>query len=97
MKGAFMDKKTDFITFGGNPVTLVGSEIKVGMKAPDFTVINNKLQPVRLSDFDGKVKVISVVPSVDTGVCATQTRKFNEAAAGFDDVIILTISALSWQ
>ncbi|HPG35610.1 MAG TPA: redoxin domain-containing protein, partial [bacterium] len=61
-----MVKRTGVITFGGNPLTLAGNEIKVGAKAPDFYALNSKLQPVKLSDFDGKVRIISVFPSIDT-------------------------------
>lgn len=80
------------ITFGGNPVTLLGSEVKVGDKAPNFTVLANDLSPVTLEDSKGSVRLISVVPSLDTGVCDAQTRRFNEEAAKFDNVQILTIS-----
>lgn len=81
------------ITFQGNPVTLVGEQVKAGDKAPDFTVLSNDLNPVSLADSKGKVRLISVVPSLDTGVCAAQTRRFNEEAANLsDDVEILTIS-----
>jgi thiol peroxidase len=87
-----MVKRTGVITFGGNPVTLAGNEIKVGAKAPDFYALNSKLQPVKLSDFDGKVRIISVFPSIDTPVCAAQTRRFNVEAANLGDVQILTVS-----
>ena len=81
------------ITFQGNPVTLVGEQVKVGDKAPDFTVLANDLSPVSLADSEGKVRLISFIPSLDTGVCASQTRRFNEEAANLsDDVQILTIS-----
>jgi thiol peroxidase len=87
-----MEKHTGMITFGGNPLTLTGELVKVGDKAKDFTVLANDLHPHKLSDYDGKIKIISVVPSVDTGICAAQTRRFNEEAAKMEDVIILTIS-----
>jgi thioredoxin-dependent peroxiredoxin len=78
---------------GGNDITLLGPKLAVGDSAPDFTVLDNDLMPKGLGDYEGKVKLISVVPSIDTGVCAIQTRKFNEAAAGFsDDVVVLTVS-----
>lgn len=78
---------------GGNPVTLVGPELKVGDKAPDFTVLDNGLEPKSLKDFQGKIKIVSVVPSLDTKVCDMQTRRFNEIAAGFsDEIVVLTIS-----
>ncbi|MGC5326712.1 thiol peroxidase [Brevibacillus sp. SYSU BS000544] len=80
------------ITFKGNPVTLVGNEVKVGDQAPDFTVLANNLTPVTLNDSKGTVRVISVVPSLDTGVCDQQTRRFNEEAAKLDGVTILTVS-----
>lgn len=80
------------VTFKENPVTLLGNEVKVGEQAPNFTVLANDLSPVTLDTYKGAVKLISVVPSVDTGVCATQTRKFNEEAAGLDNVKVLTVS-----
>ncbi len=81
-------------TFLGNPLTLIGPELKAGDQAPDFTLTSNDLKPVRLSDTAGKVRLISVVPSLDTPVCDQQTRKFNEAASGLGDgVVVLTVSA----
>jgi thiol peroxidase len=80
------------VTFANNPVTLLGNEVKVGDKAPDFTVLANDLSPVTLADSKGSVRVISVVPSLDTGVCDAQTRRFNEDAATLDNVKVLTIS-----
>ena len=80
------------ITFKGNPVTLLGEEVKVGQKAPDFTVLRNDLSEAKLSDYEGQVKIISVVPSLDTGVCDAQTRRFNEEASRLDNVKILTVS-----
>lgn len=78
---------------GGNEITLTGPKLKPGDKAPDFTVLDNDLLPKTLEDYKGKIKLISVVPSIDTGVCAVQTRKFNEAAADFSgDVAVLTVS-----
>lgn len=79
------------ITFKENPVTLVGEEVKVGDKAPNFTVLANDLSEVSLEQYDG-VKLISVIPSIDTGVCDAQTRRFNEEAAQLDNVNVLTIS-----
>ena len=88
-----MEKRTGVITFLNNPMTLVGPEVKVGEKAPAFTVLDNDLTPRTLADYEGKVKVISVVPSLDTGVCDAQTRWFNQNATKLsDDVVILTIS-----
>lgn len=80
------------ITFKNNPVTLIGNEIKVGDQAPDFTVLTNDLSEVTLADTKGKIRLISVIPSIDTGVCDAQTRRFNEEAATLDDVKVLTIS-----
>ncbi|MBT2754445.1 thiol peroxidase [Mesobacillus foraminis] len=80
------------ITFKGNPVTLLGNEVKVGDQAPDFTVLANDLSEVTLQDSKGSVRLISVVPSIDTGVCDAQTRRFNEEAAKLDNVKVLTVS-----
>ncbi|SIT85165.1 thiol peroxidase [Edaphobacillus lindanitolerans] len=82
------------VTFKQNPVTLLGTEVKVGDQAPDFTVLTNDLSPYTLKETEGKVRLISVIPSIDTGVCSTQTRRFNEAVTELgDDVAVLTISA----
>lgn len=80
------------VTMGGNPVALLGEEIKVGAVAPDFTVLDSGLAPVKLSDAKGKTVIISVVPSVDTSVCAAQTRRFNEEVAKLSDVVVYTVS-----
>lgn len=80
------------ITFKGNPVTLLGNEVKVGDKAPEFKVLANDLSEVTLADSKGQVRLISVVPSIDTGVCDAQTRRFNEEASKLDNVKILTVS-----
>ena len=80
------------VTFKGNQITLIGNEIKVGEKAPNFTVLANDLSKVTLDDTKGSVRLISVVPSLDTGVCDAQTRRFNEEAASLPNVKILTIS-----
>lgn len=88
-----MEKRTNAVTFAGNPATLIGPEIKVGDKAPNFTVVDNGLAPKTLADFEGKIKVISIVPSLDTGVCDAQTRWFNQNATKLgQDVVVLTIS-----
>lgn len=87
-------ERSSAATFKGNPITLVGPELKVGDQAPDFRLNKNLLEEVTLEDYAGKIKLISVVPSLDTGVCDAQTRRFNqEAAALGEDVVILTISA----
>ncbi|MEP9852248.1 thiol peroxidase [Staphylococcus aureus] len=80
------------ITFKQEPITLLGSQVKKDETAPDFTVLDNALNEVNLSTYDGQKKLISVVPSIDTGVCDQQTRKFNEEAAQ-EDGVVLTISA----
>ena len=88
-----MKRNSSKVKFAGNPVTLVGEEVLIGKIAPDFTAVGQDLKPVSLKDFDGKIKIISIFPSVDTGVCATQTRTFNKAAAELtDDIIIINIS-----
>lgn len=87
-----MEKRTNIVTFKGKPITLLGKEIKVGDKAPDFTVLSTSLEPVRLSDSNGKVRIISVVPSVDTPVCDLQTRHFNEDASKMEGVLVLSVS-----
>jgi len=88
-----MNERNGIITFKGNPFTLLGSELKVGAKAPDFTVVDNSLAPVTLATYSGKIKVISAVPSLDTPVCDTETRRFNQEAAGLpENVVVLTVS-----
>ena len=88
-----MEERSGVITFQGNPLTLVGPAIGVGDDAPDAEVLANDLSAVSLSSFRGKVLVLSCVPSLDTPVCDTQTRKFNEAAGSLgEDVAILTVS-----
>ena len=86
-----MEERFGAITFKGNPVTLIGPEVKVGDEANNFTVVDNQLNPVTLKDFSG-IKLISVVPSLDTPVCDAQTRRFNAEAANLN-ANILTISA----
>jgi len=81
------------VTHKGNPVTLVGSGPKVGEPAPDFEVLGNDMSTVKLSAFKGKVCVICSVPSLDTSVCDTEVRKFNEHATSLgDDVMVLVLS-----
>jgi thiol peroxidase len=86
------------VSFKGQLHTVRGAMLEVGQQAPDFVVTANDWGKVRLSDSAGKVRLISVVPSLDTGVCDAQTRRFNQEAANFsEDVVILTISAdLPW-
>lgn len=80
------------ITFQQETVTLVGTEIKVGDQAPEFTVLSNDMQEVSLTDYKGKVKLITTVPSLDTGVCSDETHRFNEEADNLDNVQVLTVS-----
>ncbi|MCR3955671.1 MAG: thiol peroxidase [Gudongella sp.] len=87
-----MSRRTDTLTVGGKPMTLIGTEVKIGDKAPDFMALKGDMSPYSLSDAGDKVKVISVVTSLDTGVCETQTIRFNEEAAKLEDVVIITIS-----
>lgn len=87
-------ERTGVITMKGKPLTLGGTEIKVGDKAPDFTVLDGDLTEVRLSDFaQGTIKVVSVTPSLDTPVCDLQLRRFNHEAGMLPhDVVVLNIS-----
>jgi thioredoxin-dependent peroxiredoxin len=86
-------ERTGAAAIKGSPLTLIGPEVKVGDKAPDFKANINLLNQVSLADYAGKVKLISVVPSIDTGVCDAQTRRFNEEAAKLgENVVVLTLS-----
>ena len=88
-----MSERSGLVTMKGNPVTLVGNEVKAGDRAPEFTVVDNRLQPVSLSSYRGNVIIISAVTSLDTGVCDAETRRFNKEATKLgDDVVVLTIS-----
>ncbi|MGD8191760.1 thiol peroxidase [Brevibacillus ginsengisoli] len=88
-----VQERTGVATIGGQPITLVGPELKVGEQAPDFTANLDLKTEVSLVDYKGKVKLISVVPSLDTGVCEAQTRRFNQEAANLgENVAVLTIS-----
>ncbi len=80
------------VYMNNNPLMLLGKEQELGYQAPDFTVVDTELKPVKLSDFLGKVVVINAVPSIDTPVCNIQVSKFNTEVDKFDDVIILSIS-----
>ncbi len=88
-----MIERKGIVTMKGKPLTLLGSEIKVGDRVPDFTAIDGELNEVRLNDFAGKIKVVSVTPSLDTQVCDLQLRRFNHEAASLPaDVIVLNLS-----
>lgn len=77
----------------GNPVNLLGDFPKAGQSAPAFTLVDKDLKDVALGNFAGKRKVLNIVPSLDTAVCATSTRKFNEAASKLNNTVVLVISA----
>lgn len=88
-----MSERPSAVTFKGNPFTLIGPEIKVGDTAPHFKLVGNDLGDIECSAYHGKVRVLSVAPSLDTPVCATQTRTFNQEATGLgDDVHIISVS-----
>ena len=88
-----MNERQGLVTFKGNPLTLVGNEVKVGDSAPDFMALANDLSPVNLYSYKGKPIIISSVPSLDTPICDMSTRRFNEEAINYgDDVAILTVS-----
>ena len=88
-----MEERTGIITMKGNPLTLIGKELKAGNSAPDVEVLDNNLSPVKLSSFRGKICVISSVPSLDTPVCDMETRRFNQEAGKLSaDIQMLTIS-----
>jgi len=91
-KSSYVERKNT-VTFKGNPLTLIGDEIKAGTKAPNFEVLNNDLAATTLATYSGKTRVISVVPSLDTPVCDAQTRRFNQEATTMSkDTVVLTIS-----
>ncbi|WP_439892179.1 thiol peroxidase [Ralstonia sp. 25C] len=81
------------VTLGGNPIEVGGQFPSAGAKAPAFTLVGKDLKDVSLADFAGKRKVLNIVPSLDTPVCATSTRKFNEAAAKLENTVVFSISA----
>jgi thiol peroxidase len=81
------------ITLQGNAIHTNGELPAVGSQAPDFHLVDKDLNDLHLNDFAGKKKLLNIVPSLDTGVCATSTKKFNQAAGGHADAVFLTISA----
>jgi len=88
-----MKERAGLVTMKGNPVTLIGNEIKVGQKAPDAKLVANDLSTVKLSSLAGKVRIIASVPSLDTPVCDMETRRFNEEAGRLGDgLVVLTVS-----
>jgi len=89
-----MAERTGLVTMRGNPITLIGNEVKVGQKAPDAELVANDLSTVRLSSLcQDRVCILTSVPSLDTSVCDLETRRFNVEAGNLgDDVVILAIS-----
>ena len=87
-----MPERTGATTMRGNPLTLVGPELKPGDVAPDFTVVDVGLKPVTLQDTGNHVRIISVIPSLDTPVCDAQTKRFNEEVAKMPGVDVITVS-----
>lgn len=81
------------ITLEGNPINTIGDLPEVGGSLPDFNLVDKDLNDVSLATYKGKKKLFNIVPSLDTGVCAASTRKFDELAANRDDVVVLTVSA----
>ena len=79
-------------TFLGNPVTFTGSQLQVGDTAHDFSLITPALEKKSLADFAGKKKVLSIIPSIDTGICSMQTRHFNQTLSDMEDTVVLTVS-----
>lgn len=91
-KELVMTERIGAITMKGNPLTLLGHEIKAGGIAPDATLVANDLSEVKLSSFKGKKIILSAVPSLDTPVCDIETKRFNQEASKLQDVVILTVS-----
>jgi thiol peroxidase len=91
-EGKDMERK-GVATAHGDPVTLIGPEIKTGQKAPGFSLLDQNLKEIRLSDYKGKIKIISVTSSLDTSICDLQLRRFNEEAGKLSgDIVILNVS-----
>ena len=81
------------VTLKGNPIQVFGDLPRTGSKAPDFRLTDSELRDVTLASFKGKKKLLNIVPSLDTPVCATSTRKFNDQAKGRSDIVVLIVSA----
>jgi thiol peroxidase len=81
------------VTLGGSPIHTNGDLPAVGAKAPDFKLTSGELKDLTLADFKGKRKILNIVPSLDTPVCATSTRKFNETAGKLPNTVVLVVSA----
>jgi thioredoxin-dependent peroxiredoxin len=87
-----LQERQGVITFKGNPLTLIGPDVKVGEKAPEFTVLGNDLSPITLASNKGKTRLIVSVPSLDTPVCDMEVRRFNQEAAQLPNTEVLVIS-----
>ena len=86
-------EREGIVAFDGNPLTLIGPELKAGDRAPEFVVLDKSLKEVTLRDFSGRIKIISVTPSIDTPVCHIQAMRFNQEAEKLPDtVVILNVS-----
>ncbi len=81
------------VTLKGTPIHTIGDLPAVGARAPDFKLVDGDLKDVSLESFRGKKKILNIVPSLDTGVCATSTRKFNEKAGALANTVVLVVSA----
>ena len=92
MQTVSLKERTGEVTFQGNPLTLLGAKPAVGAQAPDAVLVDKQLKEVNLSSSFGKTVLVSAVPSLDTGVCDAQTRRFNQEAATLPDVVIVTVS-----
>jgi len=93
MTATALPERPDAITLKGNPKTLLGKPVEVGQPAPDFSLRAQDMSTKSLDDYAGKVRVLVVVPSIDTPVCDTEVRRFNQEAASLsDDVVILSVS-----
>lgn len=90
---ASVERREGAVTMRGNPITLLGPKIEANEDAPEFTALKDLKTPAKLSDSDGKVRILLSVPSLDTPVCSVETKKFNDSAAQLgDDVVIQVVS-----
>lgn len=80
------------ITLKGNPVNTIASLPENGLSIKDFALVNEKLEVKQLSDYDGKKKIFNIFPSIDTGVCASSARKFNEEAGNLENTVVINVS-----
>lgn len=89
---AILEEHPDVVTFKRKPVTLVGQQIKVGQRAPDFKLVDSSMKEVSLSKSRGKVRLLSVVYSLETPICDVQTRTFEKEAGKYPNVVVYSIS-----